>query len=44
MQNFGGKQFEIVELLESKGDHLYLEFLKEGKIGIHHLGVYTKNA
>ncbi len=44
MQNFGGKQFEIVELLESTGDHLYLEFLKEGKMGIHHLGVYTKNA
>lgn len=32
MQNFGGKQFEIVELLESKGDYLYLEFLKEGKM------------
>jgi len=32
MQNFGGKQFEIVELLESTGDHLYLEFLKEGKM------------
>ena len=44
MQNFGGKQFEIVELLESTGDHLYLEFLKEGKEGLHHLGIYTKNA
>lgn len=43
MQNFGGKQFEIVELLESTGDHLYSEFLKEGKTGLHHLGVYTKN-
>ncbi|MEE9377199.1 MAG: hypothetical protein V3V33_04095 [Candidatus Lokiarchaeia archaeon] len=32
MQNFGGKQFEIVELLESKGDYLYLEFLKEGEM------------
>ena len=44
MQYFGGKQFEIVELLESTGDNLYSEFLKEGKTGIHHLGVYTKNA
>ncbi len=44
MQNFGGKQFEIVELLESTGDHLYLEFLKEGKTGLHHLGVYTNLA
>ncbi|MFX1321197.1 MAG: VOC family protein [Promethearchaeota archaeon] len=44
MQNFSGKQFEIVELLESTGDHLYLEFLREGNIGLHHLGVYTKNA
>jgi hypothetical protein len=43
MQNFSGKQFEIVELLESTGDHLYSEFLKEGRTGLHHLGVYTKN-
>jgi len=44
MQNFGGKQFEIVELVESSGDHLYLEFIKEGNEGLHHLGTYTKNA
>ncbi|MFX0041421.1 MAG: VOC family protein [Candidatus Hodarchaeota archaeon] len=44
MQTFGGKQFEIVELVESTGDHLYLEFLREGNVGLHHLGVYTKNA
>jgi len=44
MQNFSGKQFEIIELLESSGDHLYSEFLKEGKVGLHHLGVYTKDA
>ncbi len=44
MQNFGGKQFEVIELIESNGDHLYSEFLKEGKEGIHHLGIYTKNA
>ena len=44
MQYFGGKQFEIIELLESTGDHLYSEFLKEGKEGIHHLGIYTKKA
>ena len=30
MQNFSGKQLEIIELLESTGDHLYSEFLKEG--------------
>ncbi|MFX1377814.1 MAG: VOC family protein [Promethearchaeota archaeon] len=44
MQNFGGKQFEIIEVLESTGDHLYSEFLKEGKVGLHHLGVYIKDA
>ncbi len=44
MQNFGGKQLEIIELIESSGDHLYSEFLKEGKVGLHHLGVYTKDA
>ena len=42
MQNFGGKQFEIVELVESTGDHLYSEFLKEGNEGLHHLGIYMK--
>lgn len=42
MQNFGEKQLEIIELLESKGNHLYLEFLKEGNSGLHHLGVYVK--
>ncbi len=44
MQYFGGTQFEIIELLESTSDHLYSEFLKEGKEGIHHLGIYTKKA
>jgi hypothetical protein len=44
MQTFNNIQFEIVELLESTGDHLYLEFLKEGKEGLHHLGIYEKNA
>jgi len=44
MQNFGGKQFEIVELVESDGDHLYLDFIKEGNEGLHHLGTYTKDA
>jgi catechol 2,3-dioxygenase-like lactoylglutathione lyase family enzyme len=42
MQQFGGKQLEIVEVLESTGNHLYSEFLKEGKHGLHHLGIYTK--
>ena len=44
MQHFSGKQFEIIELLESTGDHLYSEFLKEGKIGLHHLGIFIKDA
>jgi len=44
MQNFGGKQFEVIEVIESKGDHLYSEFLKEGKEGLHHLGIYSKNS
>jgi len=44
MQNFGGKQFEVIELIESNGDHLYSEFIKDGKEGIHHLGIYTKEA
>ena len=44
MQTFGGKQLEIVELVESSGDHLYLDFIREGNEGLHHLGVYTKNA
>jgi hypothetical protein len=44
MQNWGDKQLEIVEVIDSKGEHLYSKFLKEGKEGLHHLGVYTKNA
>jgi catechol 2,3-dioxygenase-like lactoylglutathione lyase family enzyme len=43
MQKFDGKQLEIVEVLESTGNHLYLEYLKEGKQGLHHLGIYVKN-
>ena len=43
MHIFDGKQLEIVEVLESSGNHLYLEYLKEGKQGLHHLGIYTKN-
>ncbi|MHA1766399.1 MAG: VOC family protein [Promethearchaeota archaeon] len=44
MQNFGGKQFEIIELIDSTGDHLYSDFLKEGNEGLHHLGIYMKGA
>lgn len=43
IQKFDGKQLEIVEVLESTGNHLYLEYLKEEKQGLHHLGIYTKN-
>ena len=44
MQFFGGKQFEIVEVLEATGPNLYSEFIEKGNIGLHHLGIYTKNA
>ena len=44
MQFFGGKQFEIVEVIETTGPNLYSEFIEEGNIGLHHLGIYTKNA
>ena len=44
MQFFGGKQFEIVEVLEATGPNLYSEFIEQGHIGLHHLGIYTKDA
>ncbi len=43
-QNWGKKQLEIVQVIQSNGDHLYSEFLKEGREGLHHLGIYTKDA
>jgi hypothetical protein len=44
MQHFGDKQFEIVEIVEAEGPNLYSEFLDEGREGLHHLGIYTKDA
>ena len=44
MQHFGGKQMEIVQVLEATGPNLYSEFIEEGNYGLHHLGIYTKNA
>jgi hypothetical protein len=44
MQFFGGKQFEIVEVVDATGPNLYSEFIAEGNSGLHHLGIYTKNA
>lgn len=44
MQNFGGKQFEVIEVVESSGDHLYLDFINNQNEGLHHLGIYTKSA
>ena len=35
---------EIIEVGESDGDHLYLDCLRNGDIGMHHLGIYVKNA
>ena len=43
MQFFGGKQFEIVEVVNTTGPNLYSEFIAEGNTGLHHLGIYTKN-
>jgi len=43
MQFFGGKQFEIVEVVNATGPNLYSEFIAEGNTGLHHLGIYTKN-
>jgi hypothetical protein len=31
-------------VVESSGDHLYLDFIREGNEGLHHLGIYSKNA
>ncbi|MHA1150277.1 MAG: VOC family protein [Promethearchaeota archaeon] len=42
MQFFGGKQFEIVEVVSATGPNLYSEFIEEGNTGLHHLGIYTK--
>ncbi|HUW90678.1 MAG TPA: VOC family protein [Candidatus Nanopelagicaceae bacterium] len=44
MQFFGGKQFEIVEVVDATGPNLYSDFIAEGNTGLHHLGIYTKNA
>jgi hypothetical protein len=43
MQNFGGKQFEVIEVVESSGDHLYLDFINNQNEGLHHLGIYNKS-
>ncbi len=44
MQHFGDKQLEIVQVMSATGPNLYSEFLAEGKEGLHHLGIYTKEA
>ena len=44
MQFFGDKQFEIVEVVDATGPNLYSKFIAEGNSGLHHLGIYTKNA
>lgn len=44
MQHFGDKQLEIVELLDATGPNLYSEFIESNRFGLHHLGIYTKNA
>lgn len=44
MQFFGGKQFEIAEVIETTGPNLYSDFIGEGKTGLHHIGIYIKDA
>ncbi|TFF93449.1 MAG: hypothetical protein EU543_03630 [Promethearchaeota archaeon] len=44
MQFFGGKQFEVVEVISADGPNLYSEFIEQGNTGLHHLGIYVKNA
>ena len=44
MQFFGDKQFEIVEIIDATGPNLYSEFIEEGNTGLHHLGIYVKDA
>jgi len=44
MDFFGDKQLEIVEIIESTGPNLYTEFLEQGREGLHHLGIYVKDA
>ena len=44
MDFFGDKQLEIVEIIEAEGSNLYSEFLNEGREGLHHMGIYIKDA
>jgi len=44
MQFFGGKQFEVVEVVNTNGPNLYSEFIEQGNTGLHHLGIYVKDA
>ena len=44
MDFFGGKQLEIVEIIEASGSNLYTEFLEENREGLHHLGIYVKDS
>ena len=44
MDFFGDKQLEIVEIIDAEGPNLYSEYLDEGREGLHHLGIYVKDA
>lgn len=44
MDFFGDKQLEIVEIIDAEGPNLYSEYLDEGREGLHHLGIYIKDA
>lgn len=44
MQQFGSKQLEIVEVIEATGPNLYSEFIASNRFGLHHIGIYTKDA
>jgi hypothetical protein len=33
----------VIEVVESSGDHLYLDFINNQNEGLHHLGIYNKS-
>lgn len=44
MNFFGGKQLEIVEVVDKNGPNLYSDYIDQGKFGLHHMGIYVKDA
>ncbi len=44
MGHFGSKQLEIVQVINATGPNLYSEFVEAGNTGLHHIGIYVKDA